>query len=277
MCIFAAEAQVAQTSIYAGETLHPVSQQLIHVILYKNNVENLGTGGNAMILPIPAGEPMGPSNFISTQKYPEVLDHLVEAARPQSRGGMTLRGMPAAKGMRSIQIFGVGSYQVVLAQHATASEIQAALQQVDAQKRPSLSTELLEFFTQQLRGYHLALCCFNNVQMQTTQPVMYWYVPNDPTQLVLPALDCHTGGAPDLNALVQVDHSLVVGSHRMKFGSFFMPEVRDPAMLPYLPTYVWGRDYRGWFANGDFVIPIEKVRDQSTWAPAFERVVPSAL
>jgi hypothetical protein len=84
-----------------------------------------------------------------------------------------------------------------------------------------------------------------------------WYSPRDPDLLVAPALDCHTGTAPDLSAPVRVDHWVVFGTDEAEPGwgqrVDYSPDMRHQ-LREFLPDAVAGSHFTGPLPNGDFAI-----------------------
>jgi hypothetical protein len=76
-----------------------------------------------------------------------------------------------------------------------------------------------------------------------------------PNRLFAPALDSHTGKAPDLTAKVAVDHNLSFGSTEDALGADVTYRdgnaISNDARL-LLPTRVRGTRVRGQMPNGDF-------------------------
>jgi len=56
------------------------------------------------------------------------------------------------------------------------------------------------------------LCCFDNADIRESAPILLWYRPTDPDRLVMPGIDAHTGGPPQLGTPVERDHVLVFGT-----------------------------------------------------------------
>lgn len=102
------------------------------------------------------------------------------------------------------------------------------------------------------------MCCFDNVEARRAKPLMFWYRPVEVDRIVLPGLDSHTGGVPDLDAWVRPDHWLLFGSHGMgegwghpvDHGSTMRHKLRE-----FLPDRVIGVRYEHErVPNGDFVL-----------------------
>lgn len=84
----------------------------------------------------------------------------------------------------------------------------------------------------------------------------------NPEELFLPALDCHTGDIPDLNAIVEVDHVIAVGSSQMLGGQRVQyRDVASASVQPYLCKKVIGARFRRGMKNGDFKCKLKDVRN----------------
>lgn len=146
-------------------------------------------------------------------------------------------------------------YTVVLARDPRA--VPAALTEVPERQRPALDPELFTFYAERYPGHAIAVCCFDNAQAAQAKPLLMWYPPLDPELLTLPALDCHTGGVPDLDSPVPVDHWVILGSDEAP-ADWGAPVAYDPAMRhglrDYLPGTVIGWHFDGTLPNGDFAI-----------------------
>ena len=60
----------------------------------------------------------------------------------------------------------------------------------------------------------MALCCVDNAEAMQAKPLMLWYRPLDEERLVLPAIDPHAGGVPDLGASVRTDRRVIFATDR---------------------------------------------------------------
>lgn len=272
MCVCAAEAELSGTVLYQGRVEHP-KHGLIHVLGYQNTARNLASGPNAMLLHLP-GKRMSQANFIDTSGCSRILRDMVTAVRPRTRSMDRMDGPAGAGAGAQIEVFEHDIYTVVLADNPLA--IPAAMERVPEDKRIHVGADLMAFYAERFPGYAVALCCFNNRDARQANPLLLWYTPHDPDVLRLPAIDCHTGGVPDLTALVQTDHWVILGideapdgwGSEVDYG--VVPVVRDWGAAPrspavkgpaagFLPDRVIGRYFTGHLPNGDFVIPYEDV------------------
>ena len=229
----------------------------VHVMAYQNTAKNLlpGDSANAMLLHIPSKTGMGPHNFIAMTDFPSVLDDMVEALLPKRK--TFTRTLEPDLSARSVQIISVGIYTIVLANNA--SDIPAALHMVPNDKRPRLNLDLIDFYSKNMKGYVVALCCFN--KSAKSEPLLFWYEPKNPNFFHMPALDEHTGKAPDLNAYVDVDHWLIASHYLMTGGVPVNYSDNIPSSTRmYLPERVIGRHVMGLYPNGDFGMDVERVK-----------------
>ncbi|MFE2823463.1 hypothetical protein [Streptomyces sp. NPDC059271] len=86
-----------------------------------------------------------------------------------------------------------------------------------------------------------------------------WYPPLDSDQLTVPALEGHTGRAPDLDANVPVDHWVLFSTDQAPsdWGAPVMhPEDMRHSLRTFFPSAVVGWHYGGGetLPNGDFTI-----------------------
>jgi hypothetical protein len=258
VCVSAAPAQFSGTTLYVGRRAHP-QYGPVEVLGYQNTVANLAAGPNAMLLHLPARE-MTQANFLDTTASPDVLRDLIDALGPQivdqPAGSARAAGPPPA-----VEVFDHDIYTVVLARYPL--DIPAALDRVPEAKRPYLRPELFQFYTDTFPDRPVALCCFDNADTRRAAPLLMWYRPLFPDRLVAPALDCHTGDAPDLDGWVRPDHWVVFGLDRVPDGWGAPVRYRQPLgpLAPFLPSRVIGcHIHQRHLRNGDFVISLSDVR-----------------
>lgn len=183
---------------------------------------------------------------------------MVDAVRPKSRGPQGIDWMGAAAGAASheVKVFEHDIYTVLLATDPTF--IPHALHRVAPNKRPYLNPALMEFYADFYADHTVMVCCFDNAEARRAKPLLIWYEPTDPDRLVLPALDCHTGEPPDLDARVTTDHWVIFGTDDAPEG--WGSPVRYPGFMrhglrDFLPRTVVGTSFHGLsLRNGDFAI-----------------------
>jgi hypothetical protein len=257
MCVSAAPAEFSGTILYVGRHHHP-RHGPVEVLGYQNTAVNRAEGPNAMLLHLPAAG-MTRENFLDTTDSPDLLRDLVEALRPVSRGAQAAGYGAVSAG--PVEVFDHGVYTVVLA--ADPRQIPAALSRVPEHKRPRLAPELFEFYADTFPLYPVALCCFDNADARRAGPLLMWYEPIYTGRLTAPALDCHSGAAPDPQAWVRPDHWVIVGVDGAP-GDWGTPVRyrRDPGPLaPFLPRRVIGTEITyGHLRNGDFAISLDDAR-----------------
>jgi hypothetical protein len=156
-----------------------------------------------------------------------------------------------------VEVFEHDVYTVVLADRA--ADIPRALERVPERKRPVVSRELLAFYGDCFPGHPVALCCFDNAEAVHAKPLMLWYRPLDEERLVLPAIDCHTGAAPDLEASVRTDHTVIFATDRAIDGwgkpvSYSQAGQMRHDLRAFLPEQVLGERFTEMLPNGDFAI-----------------------
>lgn len=252
MCISTGAADFSGTIVYCGRREHP-EHGLIHVLGYQNTAANLADGPNAMVRHLPAAGRLTERHFLSAGRSGDVLRRMADAVQSATVRDAGIAWMGAEA--ETVRIFEHDVYTILLADDPTA--VPAALGRVPAHRRPRLDPELLRFYAELFPGHTFAICCFDNADAQRAKPLLLWYPPLDPDRLTVPALDCHTGGAPDLDAVVPVDHWVLFSSDQAPDG-WGVP-VEYPAdmrhrLLTFLPGAVMGRKYGDGLAlpNGDF-------------------------
>jgi hypothetical protein len=222
MCVALAPAEFSNTIVYAGE----VSALGVHVLGYQNDSQSYPRSpygpqgyapGNAMLLHFPAAEPMTERNFLDTSGCPNILQDMESALKPPtvSVGSSYMNAAPASA-MPDVVVFTQGIYDVVLAR--SARFVPDALQQVAPEKRPPLNDAIFSWYDSWFPDWPVALCCFNNVTLSRSQPLLWWYRPRNPDVLFAPALDAHDGSPPELVVDVRVEHVVVFGSDRLTTG-----------------------------------------------------------
>ena len=204
MCVSASPAELSGTILFAGRRLHRV-HGWVEVLGYQNTAVSLASGPNAMLLHLPARK-VTSAQFLNMGRCDRVLRDMAAAVQSMGRGPTYSRAVDWMDGGR-VEVFEHDIYTVVLADRAT--DIPRALERVPERKRPEVSRELLEFYGDCFPRHPVALCCFDNTEAMQAKPLMLWYQPLDEDRLVLPAIDCHTGEAPDLEARVYTDHTVI--------------------------------------------------------------------
>lgn len=253
MCISTGAAEFSGTIAYCGRQHHP-EHGLVHVLGYQNTAVNLADGPNAMLLHVPTGR-LTPQHFLSTGRDGDVLRRMVAAVEDAEAAADGIAWMSAEPS--AVQIFDHDVYTVLLADDPTA--ISAALGRVPQHRRPHLDPDLLDFYAAHYPDHSIAVCCFDNADAQRAKPLLLWYPPLDPDRLTVPALDSHTGKAPDLDAMVPVDHWILFSTDAAP-PAWGAPVTHPTALRhrtrAFLPAAVVGRHYgpEQPLPNGDFSI-----------------------
>jgi hypothetical protein len=253
MCLTLRPSELSNTILLAHSL--EVDGVTINVLGYQNKAKNRSRGPNAMILPIPSLERMGPENCIDTTKAPKFLDEYSRLFLPVGTRGM--RSLSKGVYRSEVQVFESGSYTVVLA--ANASDIPSALDRVPENKRPAPHPEIFDAYQMWYPGWSVALCCWDG-EIEA-EPLLWWYrpLPEFRDRHFLPGLDGHDGKVPDPSRKsVPIDHTVVLGCERhngvQANASRIVREV--PADIArWLPEHVCGERFeKQQAANGDWVI-----------------------
>ncbi len=260
MCCTLRPAHLSKTILYAGEAER--DGRTVHVLGYMNRARNKVTGPNAMILPFPAAEKMGPANALESQGCKFILKNMADAiqihmfSKGARRGGMLTLGAVAG----SVQVFDSGMYTVVLADNAR--DIPHVLDRVPEHKRPEINEEIFGAYAELYPECPIALCCFEANKDMDAEPLLWWYTPKNPSELFAPALDAHDGHAPDLKAHVSVDHDVVFGSTITPRGVSVRYREQIPSHIaPFIPMKVVGHSFQeAIMRNGDFSLPIQRIQ-----------------
>lgn len=274
MCITTEPARLSNTIIYAAEVQKRVlgevgrwTGEVVHVIGYQNKANSAPGRPNAMILPLPSAEPLGPANIIDTRKFKNILgsyDKAIERLNPKRRDtrsrGFGTDGVTLSKGF---QVFESGSYTVALADRPVTMRL--ALDHVPEEKRPEIPGSFLAGLGQLYADWPIAICCFKG-NLEAPEPLLWWFKPRFPHALFAPAIDAHDGNPPDPNVQVDRDHTLAFASYRSQRANderLINDIQRDvPAEFQWLfaPSIV-GTKIEGRTGNGDFSLPVSAILD----------------
>lgn len=256
------EAKLTATKLYAGEAIY--NDKYVHVLAYQNNAESDWRTPNAMIIPFPTSKPMGQDNILDTSRYSGFLDDISEATAIRSRG-FSRRDedsfMLGAMAAGVAEVFDVGVYTVILATHV--AQVPEALTRVSEDKRPAITTQFLLHYGRLYPKQPVALCCWTG--RVEASPLLWWYEPTNPDTLFIPTMDAHDGGPPNLEAMVETDHVISVGSKLFPTGSkvYYNHDYESLANASaLLPTKVHGTrpEYR--VKNGDTFVDVNALRVQ---------------
>ncbi|MBX9686917.1 MAG: hypothetical protein K2X27_09460 [Candidatus Obscuribacterales bacterium] len=274
-CCSLAPATFSSTKGLAAEAVK--DGKLVHLLAYQNIAtnKNLKSGGNAMLLPIPAKPgTMSEKNVLNTSNAANILKDM-ERSLDSGLKGEPMRLSAGAAAPAPVQVFESDIYTIVLA--ADARQIPKALERVPAGKRPSMNQAIFDAYSKWYPGWTFALCCFNNQRARQAKPLLWWYEPIDKTTLFFPALDEHDGAVPALRSQVPVDHVVMFSVPQLKDETGHRVEYSDTlsdSLKSVLPKHVLGESYIGKMAQGDFQVSIENLRKGIC---NIERVLPPGL
>lgn len=250
MCMSFRESKMSDTILFAGEA--EKNGKHVHVLAYQNSAES--SGPNAMILPFPTNVSMGPDNIIDTRGFKNFLRNITDASKQVTKGMRFSRGLTlGAKSfdMREAQVFDVGSYTVILADHV--DQVPAALMRVPQNKRPHVGVDFLSGFGKLYPNSPVALCCWAG--SLEAEPLLWWYEPRVTDTLFVPTMDAHDGKAPRMDTMVYTDHIVSVGAvgpttgNRVRYQDNIPTEVMD-----LLPSHVYGSRLPARLPNGDVLV-----------------------
>lgn len=249
MCVSIAPARLTRTIGMVNLTLHPHGGEIV-VVGYQNTAQSLVSGANAMILHFPAATGMSQKNFLDTRAAPHILEDMASAITPRSRGREISKSVSFGS---QVQIFNHDIYTIVLTSDASLLESALASDLVPEDRRPRINSRLFNWYALEKPGHSFALCCFNNRDAKKASPFLVYYRPRFSGIMEFPGIDAHTGDVPDLNESVEVDHTIILSSYKMKGGTEVEYSDRIPGHLAsFLPERVIGRTFTGQMPNGDF-------------------------
>lgn len=269
MCVTLGSAKLSKTRIYAGTATR--NGEAVTVLSYQNTAQHLGgisdgrfrggtspAAGNAMILAFPTVELMGPANVIDTKdlSFLEDMERSVVPVMRAKAGPADLLGTRMSREPQ-VQVYDHGIYTTVTGHDP--EELHAALVRVPPHKRPDLSAEMLEFYAIKYPGWQLMLECFANRKAIQADPLLYWYKSGLKQSLFVPTLDSHTGGVPDVSAMVEMDHVIMVGTAADKGEPvrYKKPMPRD--VIELLPSHAMGERFVEKSRNGDYTFQFSDI------------------
>lgn len=227
--------------------------------------KSTAAGGNAMILPIP--DAVANIELIDTTTCPNFLKDIRSALTPRTRGGLR-RGSFGADSAKSVRIIEFDVYTIVIAKNARDLTKVLKSEAIPAERRPALNDEIIKAYTKWYPNWAIAVCCFNNTDAQRAKPLLFSYEPTKQTDkdfLFVPTLDAHDGKAPDLNAKVDVDHTIFVSTPDLPDSHGMTVFYSDPAIAlgvaELLPRKVTGKVVTGSYRNGDVVFKCSDLKN----------------
>jgi hypothetical protein len=108
-------------------------------------------------------------------------------------------------------------------------------------------------------GQPIAVCCWSGEAVP--EPLLWWYEPTDKNNLFIPTMDAHDGFAPNLEAMVDTDHVISVGSNIDPTGSRvgYLDTITGVAK-DLLPTLVHGHRPPRRIKNGDTFVNLTELK-----------------
>lgn len=257
MCITLGPAELKNTIVFSHRM-----QSGMHVLGYENKASSgpkASWGGrtrgiqadsppsvNAMIIPIPAKNDLGPESAIDLTSDKTVLKDYVKALTPRNEMKGLSRGLELGLLNKGVSVFKTGSYEVVMASQPRL------IPQVVKELHPEVKVDenLMEAYGSWYRGWHVAVCFWKGEV--EPEPIMFTYEPKFPNHLFAPTLDAHTGGLP--KPFTSLDHTIVFGSHEE--AGVHVNRKTSEHLKPYLPDHVVGFAADFYVPNGDFWFPL---------------------
>jgi hypothetical protein len=180
------------------------------VLAYQNRVQNLVQGANCMLLPIQSAAAILPEWLLDMSTEPNFLTDLYDIIDPvlPNRGDWMDGGNE-----RENYIVKLGVYHIAILNTVNKEALEQVLQQIPKNKRPALSTGLLDFFINTYPDFPLLLCCFENKDALQAAPIVLHYPPKFPDKLMVNALESHSG-IPVVGKMVDYHQKIIFGSYK---------------------------------------------------------------
>ncbi|MEO6305159.1 MAG: hypothetical protein ABIP51_18515 [Bacteroidia bacterium] len=236
MCITSGPAILSKTKILSCKV-----EGGKHLLAYSNSVENKSITPNSMILAIPGT--LSEEDFYDTTLYKDFLNEIEEA----NKTVMKSLSRSLSSSSFSFTSFKNGMYQVLLSE--TIEGIGEALQSLPIEERPIIKEDLLSFFGSHYKKHSFVICVFSSTETISAQPIMFTYTPFDYEIVYFPSMDSHTGDAPNIKEMVEVDHFLITNKNVGKKLEF---ESTVPDILKNLFFHCF--EFKGNKKNGDWFL-----------------------
>ena len=253
MCIVSAKAELTKTKILSM----PLDNGR-HLISYKNKAENKSGKVNSMILPIPGK--LSKDWFYDTTEYNDFMDEIERRTKVNLTRSLGIeRGFKS----KSIEEFSLGIYKVI-----STNDIDALIDRLGVYG-PDISDELLDFFKNHYKGWNFVCCIFDGDKKMDSQPIMFEYEPFDSDWVYFPTMDSHTGGAPDLNESVKLDHTLMTEHSGLEGDT-----IKEVHFKQEVPEVLRRRKYaafnpKGSLQNGDMYLKISDLASKGKFRGEF--------
>lgn len=268
------------TVLYAGDGFHPQTKRYIHVLGFQNRVINDFHRANAVLLPVPAGAPLGPENLLQVPEW--VLEDRANAIRQMDPN----RALALPRVVRGGSTVQRGRYSVAIA--SRVSDALEAIETLPPEHRPPVDRAALAAYAKWYEGWPLVIGAWTG--RMESEPLVLWYEPLKPQRLFLPSLVAPAGGVPRPLEAVPWDHALLIGSSVHPFGVPVRSRDLAPVGLEsFLPPLVWGKAVKGQGPNVDYEVEVGPLRqlgnvagkydlharlDPKLWAIGFEPINP---
>lgn len=266
MCITVNRASLSKTKI-----LSLPLENGNHFIAYSNSVKNLSGKPNAMILPIP-GE-TNPSLFHDTTKYKNFMEDIIEKCGLDKYYGILSKSLSRSL---SFDQFELGMYTVGLA--SKFDGVRDFLNSLPEEKRPEVSDSLKNFFQEKYAGWSFAICVFDSDKTIDAQPMAFEYKPFVSELIFFPTMDGHDGEAPDMDALVKMDHTFIYEhTGLMEEDKYIFKHIH---LKDEVPEFLQNRKFRSVsynskHINGDTFLSVEQMNSLNfDIEPEFKKVKP---
>lgn len=285
MCLTLSPARITQQRIYSGES----TKLGEHILIYGNlplNVPLVGgggttrqqanfagvvRGGNAVIIPLPAQHgSLTPDTVIDPSCCGGLLDEMTGALSPQQEPFRLSSTMEPRTYILEKKMY----YHIILVPNSSTvlKCFGDLVTSIPPHKRPKPNRDLFEFLADLYPEMGVALCLFSNTNPGKALPLFFRFKPANPEVLFFPALDGHTGSL-STTGTVNTDQWLVASSDlfaRDVGVPVRYPAAASAAVISLRPKRVIGKYINGRMPNGDFVLPVEKLR-RGEFAPELVR------
>lgn len=196
MCITSAKAKLSKTRI-----ISMALDNSRHLLSYSNKAQNLSGNKNSMILAIPGK--LKREWFMDTTNYNKFLEDIENQAHLEYDESHGIYSRSLSFKSKGFDRFNVGMYDILIAE-----DVREIVERLGVMG-PVISEELISFFENHYKGWSFVFCIFDGSEEMDSQPVTFEYEPFHYNWLYFPTMDSHGGGAPNLNKIVSMDHTLI--------------------------------------------------------------------
>lgn len=220
---------------------HPGYRRTVHVLTLQVSPANLSEGANAIVIPIPARNPLREENLIDCKRTPNVMRDCLFALRPpppmlveakHHEAVVNPLGDPAPVS-RNVPRLAPTTPRAASLRHAPvvmhdpeedvshnayrmyftgkAYKLADQLAKIPVEYRPRANDDMLHFLQERFGNWPLMLYCFRKRARMRVPPISLWYDPIVPHLALIPGITALDGKAPDLRARVDLSHWAFVG------------------------------------------------------------------